>query len=53
VLTSNWAIPTLVIEGEEIECFVEDERWDAHTKWPQSALDILGFAAKGTFDETQ
>lgn len=40
-LSSNWAIPVLVIEGEEIPCWkYEDELpepWDSGTMWPESA----------------
>ena len=43
-LASTWAIPQLSVDGELIDCFImksESPGWDAHTKWPQSALDIL------------
>ena len=47
-LSSNWATPCIVIwykgnTDETIECWrYEDETdWDEHTKWPQSAIDIL------------
>ena len=42
-LASNWAIPVLVINGQEHECWVEKSvtEWDESTKWPKSALDIL------------
>jgi hypothetical protein len=44
-LASNWATPVLVLDnGSEIDCWMyEDESpgWDAHTKWPESALKIL------------
>lgn len=44
-LCSNWAVPTLELDGEQQECWVSgDERpeWeDGHTFWPQSARDIL------------
>lgn len=42
-LSSNWATPVLVIDGEEIECwaFARDTGWDANTKWPESAIKIL------------
>lgn len=36
-LASNWAIPVLIIDGEEIECWVykdESPGWDAKSKWP-------------------
>lgn len=45
-LASNWAIPTLNIDGVDIECFVEYDsedgfKWDASTSWPDEALAIL------------
>lgn len=48
-LASTWATPVLIIyhndlaEYEEIPCFIYGDKteWDADTKWPQSALDIL------------
>lgn len=45
-LASIWACPVIIIDGEEIPCYVDAEEaqkrgWDAHTIWPQSALDIL------------
>ena len=43
-LASAWAIPEIEIDGEIIPCFrmqSEKPEWDAETKWPQSALDIL------------
>lgn len=49
-LASNWAIPTLIIDGVEMECFVEYDsddgfKWDASTKWPDEALEILNRGA--------
>lgn len=49
-LSSTWATPVLAvgnnIDGnyEEIQCYVmeHETEWDDSTKWPQSALDILG-----------
>lgn len=42
-LSSNWAIPTLIIDNEEFECFVEEnERLHSSTKWDKESLDILG-----------
>lgn len=47
-LSSNWAIPTLIlswdgIEQEEIECFTnESERFHSDSKWDDEALKILG-----------
>lgn len=44
-LSSNWATPELRLDhGAEEDCWVyqsDTEGWDAHTYWPQSALDIL------------
>lgn len=47
-LSSNWAIPTLVVEEsdgkyDEIDCWLweEDCKWNEDTKWPESALAIL------------
>ena len=42
-LASNWAIPMLDIDFEEIECwtYADESGWDSKTKWPQSAIDIL------------
>ena len=47
-LSSNWAIPTLIIsndgeELEEIECFTEDvnTRFDSGSKWDAESLAIL------------
>lgn len=42
-LASNWATPMLVIDGEEIECYVakSETKWDSGTYWPKSALKIL------------
>jgi hypothetical protein len=48
-LSSNWAIPTLILEWdnaeqEEIECYIEESesRFDADSKWDNKSLDILG-----------
>lgn len=48
-LTSNWAIPTLILsyngkEQEEIECYTEDEntRFTEHNTWDEQSLNILG-----------
>jgi hypothetical protein len=46
-LASTWATPLLVIDGEEIECFrmkSQTPDWGSDTKWPPSALSILGVA---------
>ena len=42
-LGSMWATPTLIVDGEDISCFImEDEtEWTEETKWPESALEIL------------
>lgn len=48
-LSSNWAIPTLIliwdgVEQEEIECYVikSESRFDAHSEWDDTSLSILG-----------
>lgn len=42
-LSSNWAKPTLEIDGEDIECWVEEnERFNYDTKWDETSLKILG-----------
>lgn len=44
-LSSNWAKPTLEIDGEDIECWTEEnERFDYDTKWDDVSLGILGIA---------
>ena len=42
-LSSTWAIPILVIGEQEIPCWISSENtsWDAQTKWPEEALNIL------------
>lgn len=42
-LASNWATPLLIIDGEEIECYVmeSETEWEAGTKWPDEARAIL------------
>lgn len=42
-LASCWATPVLIIDGEEIDCWVEGDKtqWDAKTYWPESARLIL------------
>lgn len=45
-LSSNWARPILIINGEEIECWKyqnEVPRWGANTMWPKIAREIMGF----------
>lgn len=41
-LASTWALPTLIVDGEEVECWIyeTETEWDSGTSWPQSALDI-------------
>lgn len=44
-LASTWATPVLIIDGDYIECFLMENDvpgWNAETKWPESALAILG-----------
>lgn len=45
-LCSNWAMPELQLDdGEKIPCWKyqdESDGWDSSTKWPKSALEILG-----------
>lgn len=43
-LASTWAVPELSLDGKIIECYKmqhEVPDWNAHTKWPESALEIL------------
>lgn len=43
-LASTWATPVLILNySDEIPCFVmeHETKWDEHTQWPDSALDIL------------
>lgn len=42
-LSSTWAVPELEMDGERIPCFVMETQtdWDEHTKWPESAREIL------------
>ena len=42
-LASSWAVPELDMDGETVECYkmeAETPKWDAHTKWPKSAVEI-------------
>lgn len=47
-LSSNWAIPTLILswdgdEQESIECYCEaDDRFNSDSKWDEESLKILG-----------
>ena len=46
-LASTWATPELDLDGNIFKCFKmqsEVPDWSSDTKWPQSALEILGFA---------
>ena len=43
-LASTWATPQIEIEDEIIDCYKMKSKvpdWDAYTKWPKSALDLL------------
>lgn len=42
-LSSNWAIPTLIVDNEEIPCYTEDEntRFTEKSKWDEISLKIL------------
>ena len=42
-LASTWAMPILDLDNVEYECYVmeSETEWNHHTKWPQSALNIL------------
>jgi hypothetical protein len=45
-LVSTWATPLLIIDGEEIPCWIDEKEatWnikDANKEWPESALKIL------------
>jgi len=44
-LSSNWATPTLNMDGDEVECWKyasETPGWNEHTYWPESARELLG-----------
>lgn len=43
-LASTWAKPLLRLDDVDYECYTMQSQteWNAETKWPQSALDILG-----------
>jgi len=43
-LWSTWAVPTLLLDKEEIPCFVwaNNTKFNKHTIWPKEALEILG-----------
>lgn len=45
-LSSNWAIPTLILsydgdEQNEIECYSINNRFNADSKWDKDSLNIL------------
>lgn len=42
-LASTWATPQLYLDGDSVDCWIweHETEWDADTRWPQSALDIL------------
>jgi hypothetical protein len=45
-LGSAWATPELDLDGNVEDCYITEAEatkrgWDAHTKWPESALAIL------------
>lgn len=42
-LASVWATPILIIDDEEIPCFIygDETDWGASTLWPESALKII------------
>lgn len=43
-LASTWATPQLDLDGHIVDCYKmqsEAPDWDAETKWPKSALEIL------------
>jgi hypothetical protein len=47
-LGSTWATPVLVVDGEQIECFVsqaESPGWDEKTFWPGEARRYVGGGA--------
>ena len=46
-LSSNWAIPTLILssdgeELQEVECWTLDSKYNADSKWDRKSLKILG-----------
>ena len=43
-LSSNWATPALMLDGDKVECWVAEKDapgWGPKTYWPESALAIL------------
>ena len=45
-LSSNWATPELDMDGDVVPCwkYKSETKWDSDTKWPETALAILGVA---------
>jgi hypothetical protein len=44
-LSSNWAVPVLIIDGHEIECWKYEKdtpEWNSGTYWPPEACVVLG-----------
>lgn len=46
-LSSNWAIPTLILswegnEEEEIDCYTEEDKFNCDSEWSEDSLKILG-----------
>ena len=46
-LSSNWAIPTLIIENDgeeilEVACYEDENKFDSSSKWDKESLEILG-----------
>lgn len=42
-LSSTWATPIIIIDGEEIDCYIMESKtsWNESTKWPESSRKIL------------
>lgn len=42
-LASTWATPQLYLDGDSVDCWPweHETEWDADTRWPESALNIL------------
>lgn len=42
-LSSNWANPTVEIDGEDMDCFTtEKDKYSSDSKWDKESLAILG-----------
>lgn len=43
-LSSTWAMPILRLDNVDYECYIMESQteWGHDTKWPQSALNIMG-----------